>query len=230
MRVYDISPLISSRLGVFPGDQKFERHVVMSFPAGHHLELSRITSTLHLGAHADSPGHYSAEGGGIHAVDVRRYLGPCMVVDALHARGRRVGWQDLDDEAREMLTSPTPRVLVRTLSFPDPENWNSDFASFEPEFLEDLASSGVQLVGIDTPSVDPETSKDLPAHAMLARYQMSVLEGLMLGSVVQGTYVLVAAPLKIEGADSGPCRALLLESEIWTMDNLGEIKEVVKPS
>jgi arylformamidase len=230
MRVYDISPLISNRLGVFPGDQRFERKVVMSFSAGHHLELSQITSTLHLGAHADSPGHYSADGGGIESVDLRRYLGPCMVIDALHTRGRRFGWKDLDEEAREMLTSPTPRVLFRTLSFPDPEKWNSDFASFEPEFLEDLASSGVKLVGIDTPSVDAEDSKDLPAHAMLARYEMSVLEGLMLGSVVQGTYVLLAPPLKIEAADSGPCRALLLETDVWTMDNLGELKEVVASS
>ena len=227
MRVYDISPLISSRLGVFPGDQKFERQVVMSFSAGHHLELSRVTSTLHLGAHADSPAHYMSAGGGIEAVDLRRYLGPCMVIDALHTRGRRLGWQDLNEEAREMLGSPAPRVLVRTLSFPNPENWNSDFASFDPEFLEDLASSGVQLIGIDTPSVDAENSKDLPAHAMLARYQMSVLEGLMLGHVVQGSYILVAPPLKIEGADSGPCRALLLDTSVWTMENLGELKEVV---
>jgi kynurenine formamidase len=65
---------------------------------------------------------------------------------------------------------------------------------------------------------------------MLARYEMSVLEGLMLGSVVQGTYVLLAPPLKIEAADSGPCRALLLETDVWTMDNLGELKEVVASS
>jgi arylformamidase len=103
-----------------------------------------------------------------------------------------------------------PRVLIDTGSFPDPDHWNSDFCSFSPELLEWLAGQGVKLVGIDTPSVDPEDSKALEAHQMLWKHDFAVLEGLLLKDVPEGIYTLVAPPLPIVGGDASPVRALLL--------------------
>jgi arylformamidase len=207
VKIIDITPVISPRIGVFPGDVGFKRDQSLDFSKGHNLRLSSITTTLHLGAHADSPGHYHSAGKGIETRDLSPYLGRCLVVKANVPRGERVRKEHLATQPQ----FPAERILVATGTFPDPDQWNSDFASFSPELIEEWANAGVKLIGIDTPSIDPETSKDLPAHAMVAKHDLCILEGLVLTHVKPGLYTLVALPLKIEGADSGPVRAVLVD-------------------
>lgn len=212
MKTIDISPTVSARTGVFPGDVSFKRDVSLDFEKGHNLRLSSITTTLHIGAHADSPGHYRKDGEGIATRNLSNYLGLCLVVKAKVPRGERVRKEHLTP-APPHFTGWPERILVATGTFPDPEKWNSDFASFSPELIEEWAKAGVKLIGIDTPSIDPETSKDLPSHAMVAKYDMCVLEGLVLTDVPEGHYTLIALPLKLENADASPVRAILVDDQ-----------------
>jgi arylformamidase len=101
------------------------------------------------------------------------------------------------------------RILFKTLTFPDPEVFHEEFAFFAPEAIELMGQTGVILVGLDTPSVDPFSSKDLPSHNMLMRYQIRNLEGLDLKDVSQGFFELIALPLKLAGMDGSPVRAIL---------------------
>jgi arylformamidase len=103
-----------------------------------------------------------------------------------------------------------PRVLFKTGSFPNPDVWSGDFNSLSPELIEQLARSGVRLVGIDTPSIDPADDTELRSHAAVYRHDLCVLEGLVLDEVAPGRYTLVALPLKLAGADAAPVRAVLL--------------------
>ena len=79
------------------------------------------------------------------------------------------------------------------------------------ERADGLAAQGVRLVGIDTPSIDPEDSKELPSHQAVARHDLGILEGVVLSQVPDGVYTLIALPLRIEGADASPVRAVLVE-------------------
>ncbi|HKP28366.1 MAG TPA: cyclase family protein, partial [Gemmatimonadales bacterium] len=101
------------------------------------------------------------------------------------------------------------RVLIYTGTFPDPENWNADFAGLSPKLVHFLHEQGVRLIGIDTPSVDLQDSKDLPAHHAFLKHDMAILEGLVLKDVLAGRYELIAVPLKLEGFDASPVRAVL---------------------
>lgn len=204
-KFYDITPKISPRLGVFPGDQPFERKVAMSFKQGHHLELSAMLATLHLGAHADAPSHYHANGVTIEKRSLGRYMGPAQVI-----RIRGLQPKERVSVKHMRVEISAKRVLFDTGSFPDPEKWNSNFNSLSPELLEWLADEGVKLVGLDTPSVDPEDSKALEAHQILFKRDLAVLEGLVLKDVPEGLHTLIALPLPIEGADASPVRAVLM--------------------
>ena len=75
--------------------------------------------------------------------------------------------------------------------------------------VEFLHRQGVKLIGIDTPSVDLFDSKDLPSHQMFLRYDMAILEGLVLKDVPEGNYELIALPLRLVGFDASPVRAIL---------------------
>ena len=205
MKIFDISPTISPATAVWPGDVPFSRQVSLDFEQGHNLVLSAVTSTVHVGAHADAPIHYHPEGEDIASRSLHYYLGPCQVVHTQLALGARLYPADLGDREIRM-----PRVLFRTGSFPDPDSWNSDFNSLSPELVEFLADRGVILVGIDTPSVDPEKSKELESHQAIYRRNLAVLEGIVLDDVPEGCYFLVAPPLKLRDADASPVRAVLL--------------------
>jgi arylformamidase len=102
-----------------------------------------------------------------------------------------------------------PRVLFATGTFPDPEQFNTDFAALSPELVEHLNGLGVKLVGIDTPSVDPFDSKELPAHRTFLKHDMAILEGLVLAGVPAGVYEVIALPLRLVGFDASPVRAVL---------------------
>ncbi|MCG3173916.1 MAG: Kynurenine formamidase [Myxococcota bacterium] len=204
-RIHDISPPITPRIGVWPGDTPFSRQVLCDMKAGANLTLSSLTSTVHLGAHADAPNHYGRDAGGAGERPLAPYLGPCQVMRVAAARNQRIGTRQL--------TGPitAPRVLFHTGTFPDPDRFTTDFAAFEPELLEYLHGQGVVLAGIDTPSVDLFDSKDLPAHQVLLRHDMAVLEGLVLDRVPPGNYELIALPLRLMGFDASPVRAILRE-------------------
>lgn len=203
MRWYDISPPLSERTAPWPGDRPFRRTRSMAFERGDHLELSSIETTLHIGAHADGPIHYSPSGVGIGERSLDRYLGPCELRTVAAVRHRRV------DVATFGPPPLARRVLLRTGTYPDPQEFTTDFASLGPELVEWLADHGAVLIGLDTPSVDPFDDTQLHAHQAVARRDLAILEGLVFDGVPDGCYLLVAAPLRISGADAAPVRAAL---------------------
>lgn len=203
MTLYDITPRISPRLGVWPGDTPASRRVLLDLARGDTVTLSTLEATVHLGAHADAPSHYGVTGASIEGRSLEDYIGVCQVIRVPVGRGARIAPGDLPGPIR------APRVLFATGTFPDPERWNRDFAALAPELVDALAGQGVRLIGIDTPSVDPMDSKELPAHQAFLRHDMAILEGLLLRDVPEGLYELIALPLPLEGFDASPVRAVL---------------------
>ncbi len=201
--IHDITPAIDERLEVWPGDERPRREIKCRIEDGAVVTLSSLHTTVHTGAHADGPNHYGAGAPGIDAMPLENYLGPCQVVTAGVGRGERVRPSHL---ARVITES---RVLIRTGSYPDPGNFNRDFAALSPELVEALAGRGVRLIGIDTPSVDLFDSKDLQAHKAFLRHNISILECLVLKDVPDGVFELIALPLKLIGYDASPVRAVL---------------------
>lgn len=201
--IYDITPPISERLQVWPGDTPPSREILCDMERGDNITLSTLRATVHLGAHADAPSHYGSKAPAIHERSLDYYLGPCQVMRVTAARSSVI--------APELLSGPVraPRLLLATGTFPDPEDFNQDFASLSPELIEFLHRKGVTLVGIDTPSVDLFDSKDLPVHRTFLRHDMAILEGLILVNVPEGLYELIALPLRLVGFDASPVRAIL---------------------
>jgi arylformamidase len=201
--IYDISPPISERLQVWPGDTPPRREILCDISRGDNITLSTLHATVHLGAHADAPSHYGQTASAMHERSLEYYLGPCQVM--------RISVAPASPITPDMLSNPinAPRLLLATGTFPDPERFNQDFAALTPELIDFLHHQGVILVGIDTPSVDLFDSKDLPAHKMCLRHDMAILEGLMLRDVPDGRYELIALPLKLVGFDASPVRAIL---------------------
>ncbi len=198
--IHDITPPITPDLKVFPGDTPLSREVLLDMSRGDALTLSTLRATVHLGAHADAPSHYGRDARTIERQPLELYIGPCRVV---HVETNLVTPDQLPAEIG------TERLLIATGTYPDPMNWNTDFAALRPDLVDHLHGLGVRLVGVDTPSVDPADSKDLPAHHRFLANDMAIMEGLVLAGVPDGVYELIALPLPLVGFDASPVRAIL---------------------
>jgi arylformamidase len=201
--LWDISPPVSPATPAFPGDTLYSQQWTARIGPGCPVNLSAITMSPHLGAHADAPLHYAAGDRTVGELDLAPYLGPCRVVHAIDC-GPLVRPAHLAHAASGL----PPRVLVRTARTA-PTTWSPAFSAFAPESIAWLAGLGVRLVGIDAQSVDPAESKTLESHQQLWRHDMRVLENLVLDAVPPGDYELIALPLKLAGADASPVRAVL---------------------
>jgi arylformamidase len=201
--LYDLSPTIRPEIPVWPGDTAFQSRLTWSIADGASVNLSAVTTTPHLGSHADAPFHTEPRGEGMAGMPLEPYLGLCRVV--------RVPPQPLI-EPRHVdgidLANPG-RILFKSESVRDRRSFPERFTALSPELAALLGERGAVLVGMDTPSVDPFESKTLDAHHALFRGGVAILEGLVLDGVPEGIYELIALPLRLAGLDASPVRAVL---------------------
>ena len=206
MKLWDISPPVSAAAPVFPGDTPYSQEWAATIGPGCPVNVSAITLSPHVGAHADAPLHYDAAGAAIGEVPLAPYLGRCRVI---HAIG--VGALVRPEHIAHALADLPPRVLVRTYEHAPLDRFDDALTAYAPETIEQLADLGVLLVGIDTASIDPAASKTLDSHQVIRRRGLRVLENLVLDAVPAGDYELIALPLKWMLADASPVRAVLRE-------------------
>jgi arylformamidase len=205
-RLWDISQVLRLGLPVWPGDTAFSHSPHWSMDEGSPVNVASFQTTTHAGTHADAPLHYDKAGEDAAGLDLTPYLGRCRVVDARDA-GQIVTASFLASR----LSDAPPRVLLRTYAAFPHDLWTSDFTTLAADAVDWLASRGVRLIGVDSPSLDPESSKTMAAHHAVRAHHMRILEGLVLDAVPPGDYELIALPLRLAGLDSSPVRAVLRE-------------------
>lgn len=209
--LHDISRTLRSDIGVWPGDTTFDFDFVARIAAGSSVNVGRIEMSVHTGAHIDAPRHFRDDGADVASLGLEAYIGPCVVA-VVEPSERGIVPGDLPPELDASLVD-APRLLLRTYR-QRPASFDPHMAHATPELADHLAARGVVLLGVDSDSMDAFDSKELLAHRRLDAHGIAILEGIDLSRVSPGRYFLVALPLKIEGADGSPVRAVLLEREV----------------
>ncbi len=211
MRIYDLSMPIHPGMMTWPGDPLVTLEEVASLEA-QGARVSRLSLGTHTGTHLDAPRHLLPDGAGVDAWGWEALLGPARVVHL--PRVQRITDQHLHDAG---IYPPITRVLLRTsnsdrglLRRP---TFVEDYAALDTSAAHHLVAYGVRLVGIDALSVDPSEEDAGPAHRILLRESVAVLEGLDLADVPTGDYWLCCLPLPLAGTDGAPVRAVLVDFE-----------------
>ena len=212
-RLIDISQPLGPDTAVWPGDRPVALEWTLRRAAGDAVDVAAISLSVHAGTHVDGPMH-TGDGPGAGALALEPFIGPAVVIDGRpHITGdppcvTPAALEGVDAGA-------TPRVLIRTRDDADPGTFPDPFAALAPALAGRLVEQGFVLVGTDAPSVDPVDSKTLDSHRILAAAGIPNVENLALSGVVPGRYTFIGLPLRLEGADSAPVRAVLLDgSEI----------------
>ena len=212
MTIYDISLSISPNLPTWPGDPELKLEQFESMDKGAHVNVTTISSTVHLGTHVDAPHHFLNHDRTIEQLPLEILTGPCYVAqlpDGIDAITSEV----LD---RTEINSEMKRVLFGTSNShywaKGESKFQTDFVAITEDGAEWLVERGVQLVGIDYLSVAPY-EESIPTHTVLLKAGVIIVEGLNLSNIMRGFYDLYCLPLKIVGSDGAPARAILVQSK-----------------
>jgi arylformamidase len=201
----DISVMLREGTPEWPGDTPFSCRWTWQIARGQSVNVSALTLSPHVGTHADAPLHVQDGWAGASELPVDAFIGPALVVDVRD----RSGPIDVGDLGLPAESPPDVRLLLRTgcsiAGGAFPERW----PVLSRECAAALGKRGLRLLGVDAPSVDERDDRTLPVHRALFRAGACILENLDLRAVVAGRYYLHAAPVRIEGADAAPVRALL---------------------
>ena len=181
----------------YPGDPAPELSVFSAIGNGDACNMAKLTTTLHCGTHADAPLHFLPNGAPINAVDTDRFIGECEVFEA--PPGRITG-----DVVDRIFPRRCKRLLLKS----------NGLAYFEKTGAEEAAYLGYKLIGTDGNSIGSAEDQIGPHRAIL-RENIAVLENLDLSRVKPGKYFLIAAPVKINGVEAAPVRALLIDGHIF---------------
>lgn len=192
MTIYDISrELLSAPL--FPDDDGPKLETVMSMKEGSLYNLSNLHMCVHNGTHVDAPLHFIDDGESIESLSLDKCVGYCSVIECDEPlTGSR---------AEDLLPHIQKRLLIK----------GNGAITQSAAFV--LREGGIKLVGVETLSVG-DVNAPRAVHLELLGEGVALLEGLNLSKVPVGDYYLVAAPLKIKGAEGSPCRAILLKGII----------------
>lgn len=201
MRIIDISRDVM-QAEIYPGDPLPELTRLEEIDDDCSYNLSKISMCCHTATHIDAPLHFIDGGASIEACPLDAFIGECCVVAV--PPGIITG-----EDAVTLLPQGCERLLIK----------GGGRAFFMDSAAEYTAQCGIKLIGTDSLSVGCEGNETEPHRAFL-REGICILENLDLSDVSPGRYFLFAPPVKIEGAEAAPARAVLIADYIfWSGKN-----------
>ena len=206
--IIDISLPLRASMPLWPDSAGFRLIPTMRLEGGEDYNVSKLECDLHAGTHVDAPWHCIESGTTVDRLPLDILVGRAVV--AYLPEVRAVTARDLT--ALDVVVSSTKRLLLRTrnsdLWAAGVAEFNKDYVALTADAANWVVSRGIRLIGIDYLSI--QRYDDSPrTHQILLEAEVVILEGLNLAGVEPGEYELICLPLKLEGAEGSPVRAVL---------------------
>jgi arylformamidase len=206
-RIYDISVPIRSGGLVYPGNPEIEITLQQAVARGAGANVSSIRFGSHTGTHADAARHFFDDGQTVDKIPLERLIGPALLLgfadDVRAVTAADLRKQDLKGRTRILLRTRNSALLSK-------KEFAPDYTYLAPDGAQYLVDNGVELVGIDYLSIEQFHSGHHKTHRILLERSVVILEGLDLSVPSPGEYELICLPLRIEGCDGAPARAVLI--------------------
>ena len=216
--IVDLSYPLASSTPPFPGDSPVEIEVRTTIPAHlppgtpGHMNTSNVCSSLHTGTHMDAFFHFYHDGATIDQIPLEQCIGPALLLDLSTKQAKEeISADDLAPH-REAI-SRTPKLILNSGWA---QNWGkaryfTDYPSLTEDAARFLVDCAIELIGIDTPSVDYSPND---AHFVLLGQGVLIVENLTnLDQIGHPLFEFAALPLKITGRDGSPVRAVAIIDE-----------------
>ena len=206
-RIYDLSVPIKTGGLVYPGNPAVSIELQQAVAKGASANVSWIRFGSHTGTHADAARHFFDDGQSVDRIPLERLIGPATLI-AFPDDVRSVTADHLKGENLKS----SKRVLIRTRNSAllSQREFVPDYTFLAPDGAQYLVDLGVELVGVDYLSIEQFHSGHHRTHRTLLERSVVIVEGLDLSVPPPGQYEFICLPLRLEGCDGAPARAVLI--------------------
>ena len=206
--IFDVTVPIREGMTVWPGDAPVEFAVSSRISSGAAANISKVTLSSHCGTHVDAPWHFEDDGKRLDEIPAERWIGPAIVVD-IPSGTERITAATLDGLA---IPSGTTRLIFKTRWARRAHDapFDEGYVAVTADGARWLLDHGIDLVGIDSPSIECFDDHAHVCHHTLLGAGMPIVEGLDLSKIEPGPYLLICLPLHLAGSDGAPARVLLV--------------------
>ncbi|HEX9310890.1 MAG TPA: cyclase family protein [Gemmatimonadaceae bacterium] len=206
-RIFDVSVPIRTGGLVYPGNPEIDISLQQAVAKGASANVSTIRFGSHTGTHADAARHFFDDGQSVDRIPLDRLVGPALLL-RFGDDVRSVGAAEL----RTQQLKGHKRILIRTRNsgMLSQKDFVKDYTYLAPDGAQYLVDNGVELVGIDYLSIEQFHSGHHRTHRTLLERSVVIVEGLDLSAPPPGEYQFICLPLRIEGCDGAPARAVLI--------------------
>ena len=207
-RIHDISVSVKTGGLIYPGNPEILIEPQQAISLGAGANVSRISFGSHTATHVDAAKHFFDDGETVDRIALERFIGPALLIsvdDSLTAvTASDLQQHDLGGHTRILIRTRNSSLLSDT-------EFHRDYTYLAPDGAEYLVEKGIELVGVDYLSIEQFRSGHHRTHRTLLEKNIVIVEGLNLSGINPGTYDFVCLPLRLEGLDGSPARAVLIE-------------------
>jgi arylformamidase len=212
MQIFDVSVPLRNTMPYYPGDPAPQITRLEDHTRGDAWTTSHLSFSAHIGTHVDAPLHRLPGGNTVDNLDLQTLVGRAFVAD-LSDVASEIHAEDLE-ACRIPLSAERLVLKTRNAALWQRDEFQSHYVALSESGAEWVVARGIRLVAIDYLSVDLFDASDFRAHEVLLRAGVVIVEGVMTGEIAEGWYTLVCLPLRLQGADGAPARAILIQGEI----------------
>jgi len=211
MKIVDLTLTVSDKIPTFPGSPQ------PSFipwenvkEDGYNLELLFLST--HTGTHMDAPYHFLEKGAKIHEISLKKLVSEAILIKSKKNDGESITKTDIQKFEKKhgkivsfssvIFYTGWQRNLQKKYYFTKNPGLSVSAAKY-------LASKKINLVGIDSPSIDLGKDSKFPVHQIFAKKGILIVENLAnLEKIKSSKFHLVVLPLKLKNATGSPVRAI----------------------
>jgi len=211
MKIIDLTLAVSDKIPTFPGSPQ------PSFipwenvkEDGYNLELLFLST--HTGTHMDAPYHFLEKGAKIHEISLKKLVSETVLIKSKKKGGESITKTDIQNFEKKhgkivsfssvIFYTGWQKNLQKKYYFTKNPGLSVSAAKY-------LASKKINLVGVDSPSIDLGKDSKFSVHQIFAKKGILIVENLSnLEKIKSAKFHLVVLPLKLKNTTGSPVRAI----------------------
>jgi len=211
MKIIDLTLTVSDKIPTFPGSPQPNFIPWENVKEdGYNLELLFLST--HTGTHMDAPYHFLEKGAKIHEISLKKLVSEAVLIKSKKKGGESITKIDIQKFEKKygkiasfssvVFYTGWQRNLQKKYYFTKNPGLSVSAAKY-------LTSKKINLVGIDSPSIDLGKDSKFSVHQIFAKKGMLIVENLAnLEKIKSSKFHLVVLPLKLKNATGSPVRAI----------------------
>ena len=211
MKPIDLSLTISESIPSFPGSPtpQFINWSDLEHD-GYNLELLFLSS--HTGTHLDAPYHFAKNGLKINQIPLDRLIGKAVLIKLKKPKNSPITKSDVISFEKKNGKIPNQSSIFFYTSWQKnlkKSNYFTENPGLDLTAAKYLASKKINLVGIDSPSIDLGKDESFCVHHILSKNNILIVENLTnLNKIKSKEFNFTILPLKLKNATGSPVRAI----------------------